>query len=130
MLVALTQEEAVHEGPRQYLNRLSDLLFVLGRHLNKVDGHGDVPHADLLTRFVDAATGADGDLNAVRQELVDATDAAFMVDAAAVVGAFEMMTRVADGTGTSHPATRMEAFEPVRDALRLDDYQTARMLAD
>jgi len=42
MLVALAQEEAVNDGPRQYLNRLSDLLFVLGRHLNTVDGHGDV----------------------------------------------------------------------------------------
>ena len=42
MMVALAQEEAVNDGPRQYLNRLSDLLFVLGRHLNKVDGHGDV----------------------------------------------------------------------------------------
>ena len=42
MLVGLAQEEAVNDGPRQYLNRLSDLLFVLGRHLNKVDGHGDV----------------------------------------------------------------------------------------
>lgn len=42
MLVGLAQEEAVNDGPRHYLNRLSDLLFVLGRHLNKVDGHGDV----------------------------------------------------------------------------------------
>ena len=42
MLVGLAQEEAGNDGPRQYLNRLSDLLFVLGRHLNKVDGHGDV----------------------------------------------------------------------------------------
>lgn len=42
MLVGLAQEEAVNDGPRQYLNRLSDLFFVLGRHLNKVDGHGDV----------------------------------------------------------------------------------------
>ncbi|MCB1961387.1 MAG: cob(I)yrinic acid a,c-diamide adenosyltransferase [Rhodocyclaceae bacterium] len=41
-LVALAQDEAVNDGPRQYLNRLSDLLFVLGRHLNRVDGHGDV----------------------------------------------------------------------------------------
>ncbi len=42
MLVGLALEEAVNDGPRQYLNRLSDLLFVLGRHLNRVDGHGDV----------------------------------------------------------------------------------------
>ena len=42
MLVALTQEEAVNDGPRQYLNRLSDLLFVLGRVLNRAGDRGDV----------------------------------------------------------------------------------------
>lgn len=89
-----------------------------------------MPHADLLTRFVDAAVGTAGDLEDVRRELVEATDEAFMIDAAAVVGAFEMMTRVADGTGTSHPATRMDAFEPVREVLGLDEYESARVLAD
>ena len=29
-------------APRQYLNRLSDLLFVLARVLNRVDGGDDV----------------------------------------------------------------------------------------
>jgi cob(I)alamin adenosyltransferase len=42
MLVALAQEEAVNDGPRQYLNRLSDLLFVVGRVLNRAGGRGDV----------------------------------------------------------------------------------------
>lgn len=41
-LVALALEEAVNDGPRQYLNRLSDLLFVLGRVLNRAGGRGDV----------------------------------------------------------------------------------------
>jgi len=41
-LVALALEEAVNEGPRQYLNRLSDLLFVLGRVLNRAGSRGDV----------------------------------------------------------------------------------------
>ena len=42
MIVALGQEEAVNDAPRQYLNRLSDLLFVLGRVLNRAGGRGDV----------------------------------------------------------------------------------------
>ena len=42
MIVALSQEEAVNDAPRQYLNRLSDLLFVLGRVLNRAGGRGDV----------------------------------------------------------------------------------------
>jgi cob(I)alamin adenosyltransferase len=42
VLVSLAQAEAVNDGPRQYLNRLSDLLFVLGRVLNRAGGRGDV----------------------------------------------------------------------------------------
>jgi cob(I)alamin adenosyltransferase len=41
-VVALAAQEAVHAAPRQYLNRLSDLLFVLARVLNRanLDGLG------------------------------------------------------------------------------------------
>jgi cob(I)alamin adenosyltransferase len=41
-LVALAAGEAVNTAPRQYLNRLSDLLFVLARVLNRanLDGLG------------------------------------------------------------------------------------------
>jgi len=41
-LVALAATEPVNEAPRQYLNRLSDLLFVLARVLNRanLDGLG------------------------------------------------------------------------------------------
>jgi cob(I)alamin adenosyltransferase len=41
-VVALAATEPVSDCGRQYLNRLSDLLFVLGRWLNKVAGSGDV----------------------------------------------------------------------------------------
>lgn len=41
-LVALGRAEAVGERARQYLNRLSDLLFVLGRDLNRGARRGDV----------------------------------------------------------------------------------------
>ena len=42
LLVALAELEPVNDGPRHYLNRLSDLLFVLGRTLNQRAGCGDV----------------------------------------------------------------------------------------
>jgi cob(I)alamin adenosyltransferase len=42
MVVALAHAEAVSDAARQYLNRLSDLLFVLARWLNKQAGSGDV----------------------------------------------------------------------------------------
>jgi cob(I)alamin adenosyltransferase len=41
-LVALAQSEPVSEASRQYLNRLSDLLFVLPRWINKAAGCADV----------------------------------------------------------------------------------------
>ncbi len=41
-VVALGNEEAIHDAPRQYLNRLSDLMFVLARVLNRMHGGDDV----------------------------------------------------------------------------------------
>ena len=34
-VVALGNDEALNDTPRQYLNRLSDLMFVLARTLNR-----------------------------------------------------------------------------------------------
>ena len=60
-LVALAASEQVNEAPRQYLNRLSDLLFVLARVLNRanLDGLGgdDVYwHSQRLARTQDGDT--------------------------------------------------------------------------
>lgn len=41
-LVTLSQESGVSMVSRQYLNRLSDALFVLARHLNRQEGRPDV----------------------------------------------------------------------------------------
>jgi len=41
-VVSLARKEAVGEPARRYLNRLSDLLFVLARVLNRAAGVGDV----------------------------------------------------------------------------------------
>jgi cob(I)alamin adenosyltransferase len=41
-IVALGAAEAIHDHPRQYVNRLSDLMFVLARVLNRFAGGGDV----------------------------------------------------------------------------------------
>jgi cob(I)alamin adenosyltransferase len=41
-IVHLANNESVSEFARKYLNRLSDLLFVLGRALNKAGGCSDV----------------------------------------------------------------------------------------
>lgn len=41
-LVALNEQEPLSAVLTRYLNRLSDLLFVMARALNKADGHTDV----------------------------------------------------------------------------------------
>ncbi|HET8746910.1 MAG TPA: ATP:cob(I)alamin adenosyltransferase, partial [Ramlibacter sp.] len=41
-LVALGAQESVRDAPRQYLNRLSDLMFVLARVFNRMNGGDDV----------------------------------------------------------------------------------------
>ncbi|MEO7496135.1 MAG: cob(I)yrinic acid a,c-diamide adenosyltransferase [Massilia sp.] len=41
-IVALGKAESINEAPRQYVNRLSDLMFVLSRVLNRFAGGGDV----------------------------------------------------------------------------------------
>lgn len=41
-VVALGAEAPLRDAPRQYLNRLSDLMFVLARVLNRMNGGDDV----------------------------------------------------------------------------------------
>ena len=41
-IVTLGRAESIHDHPRQYVNRLSDLMFVLSRVLNRFAGGSDV----------------------------------------------------------------------------------------
>ena len=41
-IVTLGKAETIHDHPRQYVNRLSDLMFVLARVLNRYAGGSDV----------------------------------------------------------------------------------------
>lgn len=41
-IVTVGKEENINDAPRQYMNRLSDLLFVLSRVLNRYAGGSDV----------------------------------------------------------------------------------------
>ena len=61
-VVALGAVEAVNEAPRQYLNRLSDLLFVLARVLNRanLDGLGGDDVYWRSERLAREQTGNDG----------------------------------------------------------------------
>jgi hypothetical protein len=76
------------------------------------EGRADVgiDHDATLVRFATACAEYDDDaLAAARASLVADTDEAFMVDSAAVAANFEMMTRLADGTGAAMPPARIES---------------------
>jgi len=79
----------------------------------EVDRAGDLPHERELLAFADAAAGRDeGALDAARRELAHSAGVAVMVDAAAVIAAFEMFTRAVDGTGGR--------FDPATASARAD----------
>lgn len=83
------------------------------------EGDGGLPFGAELVGFAEAIGGWDeAALTAARERLAVAAGEAFMIDAAAVVANFEMMTRVADGTGARFPA-QTAAFRADLDA-RLD----------
>ncbi len=68
------------------------------------ESDGGQPHGVELLAFAAAIVGSDDDaLAAARDRLTAVAGEAFMIDAAAVAANFEMMTRVADGTGAKLP---------------------------
>ena len=72
-----------------------------------VEGAGDagLPHGAQLVAFAEAiARWDDVALTVAREALIEVAGEAFMIDAAAVAANFEMMTRVAAGTGARFPA--------------------------
>ncbi len=102
-----------------------DLTVVAGAE----PGSGSVPldHGAALLRFATACARRDDDeLVAARNALVAETDAAFMVDAAAVAANFEMMTRLADGTGARMPADRLERSAATIGAMGVADITSRR----
>lgn len=83
-----------------------------------------LPLAGELHAFASAVAAGDADeLDRARRELIAAADAlghsgrAVMVDAAAVAANFEMMTRLADGTGARFPEAVAAERAPITDAL-------------
>lgn len=89
---------------------------------------GGVPFArelaDLVAAIVDLdAEAAAGARATVRDRLGDGA----LVDAVAVVANFEMMTRIADGTGTPLDKGTIEPTEAIRADLDIDEFTSARL---
>ncbi len=85
-----------------------------------------IGHAAALVRFVDASVAEDSDeLVAARAALRTAVGPAGLVDAAAVVGNFERMTRIADATGIALDAPVEMMSADFRETLGLEGFASA-----
>ncbi len=86
-----------------------------------------LPHGAELVAFTDAAAGIDpAALVAARAALVAVAGEPFMIDASAVVANFEMMTRVADGTGARFPEEGAVHRAAISEKLRINEFTSAR----
>ena len=98
-----------------------DLGVVRGR------GDGNVPHGDRLVAFVDATLGGrSAEVRAAQHALAEAAGPAAVAEAAGVIGNFEMMTRIADGTGARFPTGALNGLADIRDQFGLDTFVSAR----
>lgn len=93
------------------------------------DGHGDggvalgaelLAFAEAIARYDDAA------LADARDRLAAAAGTDMMIDAAAVAANFEMMTRVADGTGARFPAEVVDGRAGLTGSLGIDGMASRR----
>ncbi len=81
----------------------------------------------LLESFVAAVVGDDPDrADRARAELAEAYGDEWLVDTAAVVANFEMMTRLADGTGARLYPAQWEATAAIRAEHGIDGFTSHR----
>jgi len=86
------------------------------------------PDQALLEDFVDAVVGDDPErADEARGLLIDRLGPDWLVDASAVVGNFEMMTRLADGTGAKMIPQRLEAAAGIIAEFDLASFPSARL---
>lgn len=67
-----------------------------------------VPGGSTLLAFVDVTVGRAGPVESIRRAVADAFGERGLIRAAAVMGNFEMMNRIADGTGMPVPRSRID----------------------
>jgi hypothetical protein len=92
-------------------------------------GDAGIAHGERLTTFADAAVKGDAaGLATARDALRDAAGSEVLVDAAGVVGNFERMVRIADGTGIPLDGIVTALSGDFREELGLDGFQSRRVL--
>jgi alcohol dehydrogenase class IV len=89
-------------------------------------GDGGIAHGQLLVAFAEAVLGEDdAALARARSDLMAALGPVGLVDAAAVVGLFNAIDRVADATGIPLEPEKAAASADFRAVLDLDRFAVA-----
>ena len=94
---------------------------------SSANGDGGVAAGAVLTRFAEAVHAGDDSLAAARAATVDAVGEDGLVDAAAVCANFNMMVRIADGTGTPLDPGTADSSNELRAELGLDELTSRRV---
>lgn len=90
-------------------------------------GDAGIEYGERLLAFVDAVMGDDPDeRKAAREALLAAAGPELVVDAAGVIGNFERMVRIADGTGIALDGVVELISGDLQDELGLDRFASLR----
>jgi hypothetical protein len=86
-----------------------------------------IPAAEALNGLVEAVLQRPEDLDAAREELREQVGDAGLADAAAVIGNFQRMVRIADGTGLPLDKFMAQLSADFREDLGIDRYGSAEL---
>lgn len=113
----MLRESVETDGAEADLRAITDEAAAVG---------STIPGAEALVAFANAALGDDeGAISAARDRVRTELGSAALVDAAGVIGNFERMVRIADGTGIPLDAFVNVGTESIREALGIDRFAAA-----
>jgi len=87
---------------------------------------GEVEHGRELIEFADASVARSASLPAARQAVREAMGPKELVDAAAIVGNFQRMVRIADGTGIQLDEIAEVPSRAFRGRMGIDEFASAQ----
>ena len=101
--------------------------YALEDAIGKGSGDSGLPRGELLNDFVEAVCAGDAARTAtVRKKVIKGMGEAAMIDAAAVIAAFNCYPRVADATGIPLEEAKAVATASMRAELGLDELDSRR----
>ena len=101
---------------------------LLGISEGEKAGDAGIAHGERLTTFASAAVAGDvAELATARAALRDAAGSGALVDAAAVVGNFQRMVRIADGAGIPLDGVTLALTSGLREDLGVEEYSSRRL---